>query len=107
MPGLPQPHSPEELWHLLQNPQSSAHGAQHLGDALVQSGVISPAEMAVMIFVKAAPMMTPTARSITLPRMANSRNSFIRLMSQSLFEKLMAINPKDSAQHGLSCPAIV
>ncbi len=46
MPGLPQPHSPEELWHLLQNPQSSAHGAQHLGDALVQSGVISPAQLA-------------------------------------------------------------
>ena len=29
---------PDELWQLLQNPQSSAHGARHLGDALVRSG---------------------------------------------------------------------
>ena len=28
---------PDELWQLLQNPQSSAHGARHLGDALVRS----------------------------------------------------------------------
>ena len=44
--GVPQPHSPEDLWRLLQNPQSSAHGAQHLGDALVQSGVISARQLA-------------------------------------------------------------
>ncbi len=44
--GVPQPHSPEELWRLLQHPQSSAHGAQHLGDALVQSGVITVRQLA-------------------------------------------------------------
>ncbi len=31
------------------------------------------------IFPKAPPMMTPTARSITLPRTANALNSFISL----------------------------
>ena len=43
--GVPQPHSPEELWRLLQNPQSSAHGALHLGEALVQSGVITARQL--------------------------------------------------------------
>ncbi len=32
---------PDELWQLLQNPQSSAHGARHLGDALVRSGLLT------------------------------------------------------------------
>ena len=41
-PGFPQPRNAEELWTLLQNPNSSSHGARHLGDALVQSGVITP-----------------------------------------------------------------
>ncbi len=41
----PTPKTPEELWHLLQNPQSSAHGARHLGEALVQSGVITPDQL--------------------------------------------------------------
>jgi type II secretory ATPase GspE/PulE/Tfp pilus assembly ATPase PilB-like protein len=40
-----QPHDPDELWRLLQHPQSNAHGAQHLGDALVQSGVITPRQL--------------------------------------------------------------
>ena len=37
----PQPRTPDQLWALLQNPQSTAHGARHLGEALVKSGVIS------------------------------------------------------------------
>ena len=39
--AFPQPRTAEELWHLLQNPQSSAHGARHLGEALVRAGVLS------------------------------------------------------------------
>ena len=39
--GVPQPHSPEKLWRLLQNPQSSAHGALHLGEALVHAGLLA------------------------------------------------------------------
>ena len=39
------------------------------------SGVISPDTMALMIAVKARPMITATARSITLPRVMNSLNS--------------------------------
>jgi len=38
---FPQPKTPDELWDLLQDPQSSAHGARHLGEALVRSGVLS------------------------------------------------------------------
>ncbi|MEN9905380.1 MAG: hypothetical protein RLZZ555_1945, partial [Pseudomonadota bacterium] len=41
----PRPRTPEELWQLLQNPHSSAHGARHLGDALVRSGVLSAAQL--------------------------------------------------------------
>ncbi|GAB3189983.1 GspE/PulE family protein [Hydrogenophaga aquatica] len=37
----PQPRTPDQLWALLQNPQSTAHGARHLGEALVKSGVIN------------------------------------------------------------------
>jgi type II secretory ATPase GspE/PulE/Tfp pilus assembly ATPase PilB-like protein len=37
----PQPRTPDQLWALLQNPQSTAHGARHLGEALVKSGVIT------------------------------------------------------------------
>ena len=40
-PVYPQPRTPEELWELLQDPHSRAHGARHLGEALVHSGVIS------------------------------------------------------------------
>src|SRR5579883_2481327 len=36
------------------------------------------------ILPKAVPMITPTARSTTLPRRANSRNSFSMLMARSL-----------------------
>lgn len=36
---------PDELWQLLQNPQSQAHGARHLGDALVRSGVLTPEQL--------------------------------------------------------------
>ena len=39
--AFPQPRTAEELWHLLQNPQSSAHGARHLGEALVRAGALS------------------------------------------------------------------
>jgi type II secretory ATPase GspE/PulE/Tfp pilus assembly ATPase PilB-like protein len=45
MAASPTPKTPEDLWHLLQNPQSSAHGARHLGEALVQSGVITPDQL--------------------------------------------------------------
>jgi type II secretory ATPase GspE/PulE/Tfp pilus assembly ATPase PilB-like protein len=41
----PQPRTPDELWELLQDPQSRAHGARHLGEALVHSGVISPEQL--------------------------------------------------------------
>ncbi|WP_101047058.1 GspE/PulE family protein [Macromonas nakdongensis] len=41
----PQPRTPRELWELLQNPQSQAHGARHLGEALVQSGVITEQQL--------------------------------------------------------------
>ncbi len=41
----PRPRTPEELWQLLQNPHSSAHGARHLGDALVRSGILTPTEL--------------------------------------------------------------
>jgi len=44
-PIYPQPRSPQELWTLLQNPQSSAHGARHLGEALVHSGVVSAEQL--------------------------------------------------------------
>ncbi len=44
-PAYPQPRNAEELWALLQNPQSSAHGARHLGEALVQSGAIDHAQL--------------------------------------------------------------
>ncbi len=43
--GISVPRTPDDLWHMLQNPQSSAHGAKHLGDALVQSGVIDVAQL--------------------------------------------------------------
>ncbi|MEO0003242.1 MAG: hypothetical protein RLZZ22_934 [Pseudomonadota bacterium] len=36
---------PDELWQLLQNPQSSAHGARHLGDALVRSGLLTAEQL--------------------------------------------------------------
>ena len=36
---------PDELWQLLQNPQSSAHGARHLGDALVRSGTLTAEQL--------------------------------------------------------------
>jgi type II secretory ATPase GspE/PulE/Tfp pilus assembly ATPase PilB-like protein len=39
-PVYPQPRTPEELWELMQDPHSRAHGARHLGEALVHSGVI-------------------------------------------------------------------
>ena len=38
-------------------------------------GMITSATRELTIFPKATPMITPTARSTTLPRMANSRNS--------------------------------
>lgn len=41
----PQPRSPDELWELLQDPQSRAHGARHLGEALVHSGVITAEQL--------------------------------------------------------------
>ncbi len=43
--AYPRPGTPEELWQLLQNPQSQAHGARHLGDALVRSGVLSAEQL--------------------------------------------------------------
>lgn len=33
------------MWQLLQNPHSSAHGARHLGDALVRSGMLSAEQL--------------------------------------------------------------
>ena len=36
---------PDELWQLLQNPHSSAHGARHLGDALVRSGILTSEQL--------------------------------------------------------------
>ena len=36
---------PDELWQLLQNPQSIAHGARHLGDALVRSGLLTAGQL--------------------------------------------------------------
>ncbi len=41
----PAPRTPAELWDLLQNPQSQAHGARHLGEALVQSGLITETQL--------------------------------------------------------------
>src|SRR5215218_6818421 len=38
-------------------------------------GMITPSTRVVTILPKAAPMMTPTARSITFPRAMKSRNS--------------------------------
>ena len=43
--AYPRPRTREELWQLLQNPHSSAHGARHLGDALVRSGVLSAEQL--------------------------------------------------------------
>ena len=43
--AYPQPRTANELWQLLQNPHSTAHGARHLGEALLQSGLISPAQL--------------------------------------------------------------
>lgn len=43
--AYPRPRTPDELWQLLQNPQSQAHGARHLGDALVRSGVLSAEQL--------------------------------------------------------------
>src|SRR4029450_6306325 len=39
-------------------------------------GIRTPSTSVVTILPKAAPMMTPTARSITFPRAMKSRNSF-------------------------------
>ena len=39
--AFPQPTHADALWELLQEPQSRAHGARHLGEALVRSGVMS------------------------------------------------------------------
>jgi type II secretory ATPase GspE/PulE/Tfp pilus assembly ATPase PilB-like protein len=44
-PGFVQPHTQEELWGLLQNPDSPAHGAQHLGEALMHSGVVTSGQL--------------------------------------------------------------
>ncbi len=44
-PAFPQPQTPEALWTLLQNPESSAHGARHLGEALVLSGVLTERDL--------------------------------------------------------------
>ncbi|HEX5805860.1 MAG TPA: GspE/PulE family protein [Macromonas sp.] len=41
----PQPRTAQELWTLLQNPHSSAHGARHLGEALVQNGAITDEQL--------------------------------------------------------------
>jgi Type II secretion system (T2SS), protein E, N-terminal domain len=41
----PRPSTPDELWQLLQNPHSAAHGARHLGDALVRSGILTATEL--------------------------------------------------------------
>ncbi len=41
----PQPRSAKELWALLQIPHSSAQGARHLGEALVQSGVVTQEQL--------------------------------------------------------------
>jgi type II secretory ATPase GspE/PulE/Tfp pilus assembly ATPase PilB-like protein len=43
--AYPQPRTANELWQLLQNPHSTAHGARHLGEALLQSGLITPAQL--------------------------------------------------------------
>ena len=47
------------------------------------SGMMTSATSESTILPKAAPMITPTARSITLPLTANSRNSFRKLMVPS------------------------
>ena len=36
----PQPRTPRELWELLQNPQSQAHGARHLGGGHVAAALV-------------------------------------------------------------------
>src|SRR5215475_14168333 len=53
----------------------------------------------VTIAPKAAPMMTPTARSTTLPFMANSRNSFsIGKVPQSLAKRAGSTGLVDQAR---------
>lgn len=49
----PQPKSAQELWALLENPQSTAHGARHLGEALVRSGVLTPAQLREALYAQA------------------------------------------------------
>jgi hypothetical protein len=44
--------------------------------------------------LKAAPMITPTARSMTLPRAMNSRNSLITLMASPVTSKAGNLGPK-------------
>lgn len=44
---------PDELWQLLQNPQSSAHGARHLGDALVRSGILTAGQLSEALAIQA------------------------------------------------------
>src|SRR3954470_414024 len=53
---------------------------------------------------KAAPMMTPTARSTTLPFMANSRNSFSMLStpSRGLDETLAGSVDQARMHHGVA-----
>jgi type II secretory ATPase GspE/PulE/Tfp pilus assembly ATPase PilB-like protein len=43
--SYPQPRTPDELWALLENPQSSAHGARHLGEALVSTGILTTEQL--------------------------------------------------------------
>src|ERR1043166_1811547 len=56
-------------------------------------GVRTSATSELTILPKAPPMMTPTAISTTLPRIANSLNSWIRLM-------LCLLDERATGRHG-------
>jgi hypothetical protein len=52
-------------------------------------GIRMPSTSEVTIFVKAAPMMTPTARSTTLPRATNSLNSLTKPFFSAICGELL------------------
>src|SRR5690554_5519413 len=57
-------------------------------------GMITLSTSEVTILPNAAPMTTPTARSTTLPRIANSRNSLIMPIGVSLRCRMAAARPR-------------
>ena len=77
-PNYPQPRTPDELWELLQNPQSSAHGARHLGEALVASGILTSDQL----------------RSALMTQVEERKLGIFRQLGQQLVDKGVLSEPQ-------------